>query len=104
MRSSDWRSDVCSSDLGKSPGASRHARHLATAAVLFFMIGIGGWWFLRPTPAHSMMVRLAGFRPLSAGLPPTLREAVAAEITAAFNADGVQLGRASCRGRVCQYV
>src|SRR3546814_2943164 len=36
-----------------------------------------------------MMVRLAGFRPLSAGLPPTLREAVDAEITAAFNADGV---------------
>ncbi|MBB5707651.1 winged helix-turn-helix domain-containing protein [Sphingopyxis panaciterrulae] len=74
---------------GESPGASRHARHLATATVLFFMIGIGGWWFLRPTPAHSMMVRLAGFRPLSAGLPPTLREAVDAEITAAFNADGV---------------
>jgi len=73
----------------KSPDNSRRAKRWAIAAVLFLMIGIGGWWFLRPAPVHSMMVRLAGFRPLSAGLPPTLREAVDAEITAAFNADGV---------------
>lgn len=73
----------------KSPDNSRRAKRWAIAAVLFLMIGIGGWWFLRPAPTHSMMVRLAGFRPLSAGLPPTLREAVDAEITAAFNADGV---------------
>src|SRR3546814_9388050 len=40
---------------GKSPGSSRPSRPFATAAVLFFMIGIVGWWFFRPTPAHSLM-------------------------------------------------
>src|SRR5207237_291144 len=50
-----------------------------------------GWLLLRPaaTTAHSMTVRLAGFRLLSTDLPSTLRDAVDAEIAAAFNADGV---------------
>jgi DNA-binding winged helix-turn-helix (wHTH) protein len=73
----------------KSLMVSRRVKHLTTAAVLFVMVGAAGWWFLRPPPAHSMMVRLAGFQLLSAGLPTTLRQAIDAEITAAFNADGV---------------
>jgi tetratricopeptide (TPR) repeat protein len=36
-----------------------------------------------------MMVRLAGFQTLSADLPATMRDAVGAEVSAAFNADGV---------------
>ena len=36
-----------------------------------------------------MTVRLAGFQLLSADLPATIRDAVDAEIAAAFNADGV---------------
>ena len=49
------------------------------------------WWASRPaqTQAHSMMVRLAGFRLLSSDLPATLRDTVDAEIAAAFNVDGV---------------
>jgi DNA-binding winged helix-turn-helix (wHTH) protein/tetratricopeptide (TPR) repeat protein len=74
----------------KSSNNVRRAVILAAAASLLLVIGIAGWWFLRPMPiAHSMMVRLAGFQTLSAGLPATMREAVGAEITAAFNSDGV---------------
>ena len=39
--------------------------------------------------AHSMTVRLSGFQLLSPDLPATIRATVDAEITAAFNADGV---------------
>lgn len=62
----------------------------AAAAALLLALAIGGWWFMRPAPAaHSMSVRLAGFQLLSPDLPPTMRDTVDAEISAAFNADGV---------------
>ena len=68
----------------------RHRVIAATAAAVLLAIA-GAWWTLRPAPveAHSMAVRLIGFRLLSADLPTTLREEVGAEIVAAFNADGV---------------
>ena len=75
-----------------SAGRSRRTVTLAAAALLLLGAGVGGrWWFLGPAPAaaHSMMVRLAGFQLLSADLPATLRRTVDAEITAAFNVDGV---------------
>ena len=70
---------------------SRHPMAIAAAALLLLVIAAGTWWLLRPAPAaaHSMTVRLAGFKPLSADLPATMREAIGAEIMAAFNADGV---------------
>lgn len=63
----------------------------AAAAGLLAVGAFGAWWWLRPTPApaHSMTVRLAGFELLSPEMPATLRAAVDAEITAAFNSDGV---------------
>ena len=63
----------------------------ASAGLLLLVIAAGAWWMLRPSraAAHSMMVRLAGFQTLSADLPASMRDAVAAEVTAAFNADGV---------------
>lgn len=63
----------------------------AFAGLLLLVLAAGAWWMLRPpqAAAHSMMVRLAGFQVLSADLPATLRTTVDAEITAAFNADGV---------------
>jgi len=63
----------------------------AAAGVLLLVIAAGVWWWLRPAPApaHSMMVRLAGFQLLSPDLPASMGGAVGAEITAAFNADGV---------------
>lgn len=63
---------------------------IASAGLLSLMVVAGGWWALRPqqAAAHSMRVRLAGFELLSNDLPATLPNAVDAEITAAFNADG----------------
>ncbi|TPG39773.1 hypothetical protein EAH79_13830 [Sphingomonas koreensis] len=87
--SSSWPSRQAGLLQRASPDKSRRTKRLAIAATLFLMVGAAGWWFVRPAPAHSMMVRLAGFQPLSAGLPATVHEAVGAEITAAFNADGV---------------
>ena len=73
--------------------AKRVARwRLAASLLVAAVLAIGAaWWWLRPAPgaAHSMTVRLAGFRLLSANLPATIRDTVDAEITAAFNADGV---------------
>jgi DNA-binding winged helix-turn-helix (wHTH) protein len=70
---------------------SRGAIKIATAALLVTVIAAGAWFWLRPVPAaaHSMMVRLSGFRTLSTDLPATIRDSINAEIIAAFNADGV---------------
>jgi len=64
---------------------------IAAASLLVLVLAAGAWWALRPTQAaaHSMAVRLSGFQLLSADLPPTLRATVDAEVTAAFNVDGV---------------
>ncbi|WP_214622090.1 winged helix-turn-helix domain-containing protein [Sphingobium nicotianae] len=61
------------------------------AGLLLLVMSAGTWLWFRPTPAaaHSMMVRLSGFRALSADLPTTMRESINAEITAAFNVDGL---------------
>lgn len=71
--------------------ASRRPIWIAVAALLLLAMGAGTWLLLRPTgaSAHTMSVRLAGFQLLTSDLPPTLHEAVDAEIAAAFNADGV---------------
>ena len=63
----------------------------AIAGLLVLVMAAGAWWWLRPAAAaaHSLTVRLAGFQLLSADLPATMRDAVNAEIAAAFNADGV---------------
>jgi tetratricopeptide (TPR) repeat protein len=63
---------------------------IASVALLSVIVAGGAWWALqaRQAIAHSMTVRLAGFQLLSADLPATLRDAVDAELTAAFNADG----------------
>ncbi|QDZ07006.1 TIR domain-containing protein [Sphingomonas panacisoli] len=70
---------------------SRPIAMAAAGCLLIALIAGGAWWYLRPTAAaaHSMTVRLSGFKLLSTDLPPTLRDTVDAEITAAFNADGV---------------
>jgi tetratricopeptide (TPR) repeat protein len=70
--------------------SSPMAKAGAVGALALVMI-IGVWWWLRPTPAvaHSLTVRLAGFQLLSPDLPATIRATVDAELSAAFNADGV---------------
>jgi tetratricopeptide (TPR) repeat protein len=64
---------------------------IAAAGLLLLVAAGGGWWALRPprAAAQSMTVHLAGFQLLSTDLPSTLPQTVDAEITAAFNVDGV---------------
>jgi tetratricopeptide (TPR) repeat protein len=63
----------------------------AAASLLLLAIAAGAWWLLRPSgaAAHSMTIRLAGFRLLSADLPARMHDTVDSEVIAAFNADGV---------------
>jgi tetratricopeptide (TPR) repeat protein len=85
--------------LGTHHSPSRRSAHARTrkwriaafAAVLLVVAAATAWWVLRPNQAnaHALTVRLAGFQLLSPDLPPTVRDAVNAEISAAFNADGV---------------
>ncbi len=76
-----------------APGSMRGSRlrwALVAASVLVLLTATAAWW-IRPTPEapHGMMVRLSGFRVLSGELSATTGDTVDAEITAAFNADGV---------------
>src|SRR3546814_4132014 len=78
MRISDWSSDVCSSDL--AGGAER----------------AGGGGNTDPGVVHRPLRRRAGG---AAAGQPRLRPAARADRPGPC----VQIGRASCRERVCQY-
>jgi TolB-like protein/Tfp pilus assembly protein PilF len=71
--------------------APRRNMLIAAAVALLVLVAGGAWWMLRPSAAapHSMMVRLTGFRNLSADLPTGMPDAMRDEIIAAFNDDGV---------------
>src|SRR3546814_10663236 len=88
MRSSDWSSDVCSSDLAAFSGVMREAAQLG--ALIERTDGIGA----QRTEAHCGDVE--------DGCWIRLRAIIAADM----DAEGrrVEIGRASCRERVCQYV
>src|SRR3546814_2081581 len=80
LRISDWSSDVCSSDLpaqvrGFARGLRRHAKTDAIDA---------------ETIARCLAAAVAGLQPYR---PDPQRRRLAE-----------QIGRASCRARVCQYV
>jgi tetratricopeptide (TPR) repeat protein len=77
---------------GRRSGASiARPAMIATALVLLCLLAGAAWLFLRPRPtvAHTLQVRLAGFQRLSPELPAPLPAAVDDEINAAFNDDGV---------------
>src|SRR3546814_1687029 len=86
MRISDWSSDVCSSDLliARAVGTVEKALlEAAVLAVVLLILFLGDW-------------RAAAI--VAATLP------LAALITFLFMQGMGQIGRASCRERVCQYV
>src|SRR3546814_13161442 len=103
MRISDWSSDVCSSDL--IGGAVRDvvdqgadevaARHAELAAHQIGRLNAVGAFVDRGDARVAIMLRGAGF----------LDEAHAAMDLHAEARDlaAAEIGRASCRGRVCQY-
>src|SRR3546814_5128335 len=93
MRISDWSSDVCSSDLGTS----------AVDEVLAFFSEWG------PTIKDMRDSMERRFTPETVwenvGASKTVGSEQALAFTDAFNAQmSVEIGRASCRDRVCQSV
>src|SRR3546814_11616505 len=77
VRISDWSSDVCSSDL--RPHGTPPAFHTASQSCFIFSVsgwGLAGYWIL----GQSILCLPSWFGRCT------------------------EIGRASCRGRVCQYV
>src|SRR3546814_11790543 len=108
MRISDWSSDVCSSDLDKCM-TRRSDLGREAAVCLFVTPGLtrGSAFFLSPR-----LVKAAGFR-IKSGVTGSAisrhSEFVRAALAFGFGVDrrgqGIgEIGRASCRARVCQYV
>src|SRR3546814_17804172 len=98
MRISDWSSDVCSSDLLLGKEAIRTSMRLICPAMadtsksielVFFDIG--------------EEVRLEGMQPDLVGTTRFGRIAIEIAVTS-FCDERKQIGRESCRERVCQYV
>ena len=87
----DSASPATPASAAASRPLSKRPPWMAAAALLLIAVASLAWFVLRSpqAPAHTMTVRLAGFQLLSAELPQTMRQAVDAEIAAAFNADGV---------------
>lgn len=77
--------------LRRTAFTSQRKMAFAAAGLLLLAMVAGAWWFNKPDSEapHSMTVRLAGFKLLSPDIPATIPDAVDAEITAAFNEDGV---------------
>src|SRR3546814_4500875 len=85
MRISDWSSDVCSSDLDRCPAPHDRAIDGGVEGA-----GEGVRRHFREPPAGPVE-------------PGALRDQAAVEPVAEVGAT-VEIGRASCRERVCQYV
>src|SRR3546814_1495443 len=85
MRISDWSSDVCSSDL-------------ASCAVVVHILRPSTMYF---SPSHTARVLIAAvLRPASGSVTP--KQAFSSPLISGTSQR--QIGRASCRERVCQYV
>src|SRR3546814_5516798 len=101
MRISDWSSDVCSSDLDVPVGRAADAGDLAILNDVDAARGGGP----RVTPGNRIVPRRAA-APLQRGahdrIASTLRDVERRAVF--FRLLRRQIGRASCRVRVCQYV
>src|SRR3546814_20466554 len=101
MRISDWSSDVCSSDLS----AIRSALLLPLQERLKPLLQGRGWRIAGGSGVRELVLRRCRVQ-----VPALLAGAVFARSVEAFEhrrevlLDVIQIGRASCRGRVCQYV
>src|SRR3546814_12660448 len=102
MRISDWSSDVCSSDLSSGNPYTAALfdtwRHWSNACLS--ALGAGGRGFKSPLPdaltshAGELIGHNLGTEPRVVRNPSTLTQ----------RPSTAEIGRASCRERVCQYV
>src|SRR3546814_12315496 len=102
MRISDWSSDVCSSDLGQSISVAARRNRV--------MVHSPKTHYKRAEMAHAAVSKgfIMGFRllllPLACLALSGCVSAVKTVVTAPVTAVGQEIGRASCREGVCQYV
>src|SRR3546814_9241469 len=99
MRISDWSSDVCSSDLLTKDWSSPDLRFEVDGAnaAREFMKSYG-------VPERDIEdVWTAIALHTTPGIPEHMRPTIAL-VTAGVEMDVPEIGRASCRERVCQYV
>src|SRR3546814_7122001 len=97
MRISDWSSDVCSSDLGKDQGTGQY---LNSVPPLKAILGLG---YERDRWGVDAMLT-AATRRNKVEYPDATADAPNPDFRAPGYGVVDQIGRASCRERVCQYV
>src|SRR3546814_4228977 len=97
MRISDWSSDVCSSDLGHIAEIGRLVREPEESS-----IDARGGALLPGLHDHHihLFALAAALESIACGPPAIANAAALAETLEQCN----QIGRASCRERVCKYV
>src|SRR3546814_3681925 len=98
MRISDWSSDVCSSDLAEHATMMRHDRNLLVRALDAAVLERADIRSLLASIEADTIV-LSGA--LDQATPSELGEEIAAALPRARHEE---IGRASCRESVCQYV
>src|SRR3546814_13954180 len=122
MRISDWSSDVCSSDLFDDAGvvlAQLESPTEAIAAALLTARARGAISLLNPAPANAPTTRdLLALADVTTPNETEFAGLVSRHVGERLDGDAVasldqphlhalcrdQIGRASCRERVCQYV
>src|SRR3546814_2088274 len=91
MRISDWSSDVCSSDL--LIGADEHKARLAKATAL-----------LRAHDMDALLIEPGASLIYFTGVHWWRSERLTAAVLTREGEVAIEIGRASCRERVCQFV
>src|SRR3546814_15521129 len=116
MRISDWSSDVCSSDLIVGPNGVLTGEDVSGREPGFFMTRIDADAIVRPETTEEISQILALCN--SVGQPIVVQGGMSGWVRATQTRPGeiilslermnaiesVEIGRASCRERVCQYV
>src|SRR3546814_11790080 len=104
MLISDWSSDVCSSDLLEEAPNPRRRDFINVAAVAFAGVGAG----VVVLPLVNQMSPSADVLALSTTEVDLSKIAEGQAVTTSFRSQPLfvryQIGRASCRDSVCQYV
>src|SRR3546814_15127789 len=105
MRISDWSSDVCSSDLRPVQRDLRHARKADTFDRVELWQDRGLDQLGAIEAVEELPVRLLQLAVGQAqGLGPLLHLALEILRVLPHRRDHAEMGRASCRERVCEYV
>src|SRR3546814_1564484 len=98
MRISDWSSDVCSSDLYHRPDAAR----LSAAAWPAAFADLKRIQLDEPLAERGIATALPALTPIDDAVSRNVQEMYEESPFPRWH-QPIQIGRASCRERVCQY-